>query len=289
MANEYAVNQADLKAVADAIRTKGGTSDALEFPGGFVDAVGAIQAGSGGSGNQIDDIIAGNQIDVVSDAGSCADYAFYYNRYIKSISLPNAADIGEGAFSTCTSLVSVSTPNALKLGMRACWNSGKLEICEAPLITEIGAQAFAACTALKDIPGKEHVETLQDSAFTTCTSLTGKLSFPSVLKVGAFTFQKCSGITALEFGPNHYNYNNLAGIRTMVFDSCTQLETVILRATTLLSMQSVNAFNNTPIASGAGYIYVPSALVDSYKAATNWTTYADQIRAIEDYPEITGG
>ena len=38
---------ADLTDVADAIRTKGGTSDALEFPGGFVDAVGAIQTGSG--------------------------------------------------------------------------------------------------------------------------------------------------------------------------------------------------------------------------------------------------
>lgn len=53
MANEYAVNQADLKAVADAIRTKGGTSDALTFPGGFVDAVGAIQAGSGGGEGEV--------------------------------------------------------------------------------------------------------------------------------------------------------------------------------------------------------------------------------------------
>lgn len=49
MANEYAVNQADLTAVADAIRTKGGTSDALAFPAGFVSAVAAITAGTGGS------------------------------------------------------------------------------------------------------------------------------------------------------------------------------------------------------------------------------------------------
>ena len=48
MANEYTVNQSDLIAVADAIRAKGSTTDALMFPGGFVDAVGAIQAGSGG-------------------------------------------------------------------------------------------------------------------------------------------------------------------------------------------------------------------------------------------------
>lgn len=47
MANEYLVNSADLTAVADAIRTKGGTSDALAFPGGFVEALEAIQAGGG--------------------------------------------------------------------------------------------------------------------------------------------------------------------------------------------------------------------------------------------------
>lgn len=41
---------AGLKAVADAIREKGGTSGALMFPGGFADAIAAIQSGSGGSG-----------------------------------------------------------------------------------------------------------------------------------------------------------------------------------------------------------------------------------------------
>lgn len=48
MANEYLVNSSDLTAVADAIRTKGGTSDAMTFPSGFVGAIAAIQAGSGG-------------------------------------------------------------------------------------------------------------------------------------------------------------------------------------------------------------------------------------------------
>ena len=48
MENEYLVNSDDLMAVADAIRVKGGTSEALVFPSGFVSAVQAIQAGSGG-------------------------------------------------------------------------------------------------------------------------------------------------------------------------------------------------------------------------------------------------
>ena len=48
-----------------------------------------------------------------------------------------------------------------------------------------------------------------------------------------------------------------------------------------------NALQNTMIANGTGYIYVPAELVETYKTTSNWETYADQIRAIEDYPEIT--
>ena len=46
MANEYTVNAADLTAVADAIRTKGGTSAELSFPTGFASAIAAISSGA---------------------------------------------------------------------------------------------------------------------------------------------------------------------------------------------------------------------------------------------------
>lgn len=41
------VDKESLVSVADAIRTKGGTTEDLEFPQGFVDAVGAIESGGG--------------------------------------------------------------------------------------------------------------------------------------------------------------------------------------------------------------------------------------------------
>ena len=43
------VNDNSLVSVADAIRSKGGTSDALVFPDGFVSAISAIQTGAGGA------------------------------------------------------------------------------------------------------------------------------------------------------------------------------------------------------------------------------------------------
>ena len=47
MPNEYAVNQSDLVLVADAIRNKNETLEALEFPDGFVESIEKIKVGGG--------------------------------------------------------------------------------------------------------------------------------------------------------------------------------------------------------------------------------------------------
>lgn len=69
---------------------------------------------------------------------------------------------------------------------------------------------------------------------------------------------------------------------------CSKFETLIIRTETVPTITTTNLFAGTKIESGTRYIYVPRSLVDSYKAASGWSTYAEQIRAIEDYPDITG-
>ena len=49
---EYLTNTTDLIKVASAIRAKGGTSDSLVYPDGFVTAIQAIKTGGGTSGSQ---------------------------------------------------------------------------------------------------------------------------------------------------------------------------------------------------------------------------------------------
>lgn len=44
---EYLTNDTDLKKVADAIRSKGGTTEKLTYPDGFAAAIAAISSGSG--------------------------------------------------------------------------------------------------------------------------------------------------------------------------------------------------------------------------------------------------
>lgn len=72
-------------------------------------------------------------------------------------------------------------------------------------------------------------------------------------------------------------------IPAMAFYNCSALATLILRSSNLCSLVTTSALFGTAIANGTGYIYVPSALIDQYKAAENWSTHAAQFRALEDY------
>ena len=96
------------------------------------------------------------------------------------------------------------------------------------------------------------------------------------------SFRGCSNLAKIDF-------DVLGEMKNADFHQCSALTAVIIRSPAVCTMSDSNAFESTPIASGTGYVYVPAALVDSYKAATNWSVYADQIRAIEDYPDICGG
>ena len=192
---EYLTNTADLTAVADAIRAKGGISDPLVYPDGFVSAIQAIETG-GGSGS---DELVNSLID-------------------RTIS-------GEYVNNT---------------------------------VTIIGRYGLAGCTKLTSVV------------------------LPAVRITDGNSINGCSELIKADF-------SNLQTIRYSTFYSNKKLVTLIIRTQVVAKLENMSAFKDTPIASGKGYAYVPSALVNSYKSATNWSTYADQIRAIEDYPDITGG
>lgn len=123
-----------------------------------------------------------------------------------------------------------------------------------PNVTSIGSCAFQNCSALTivDCP---NLTTLEASAFNSCSALTS-VDFPSLTQING----------------------------TNVFYNCTNLKALILRSATVCEMDSTISLSGTPIQNGTGYIYVPRALIDSYKSATNWnTTYLNQFRALEDY------
>lgn len=59
-----------------------------------------------------------------------------------------------------------------------------------------------------------------------------------------------------------------------------ELSSLTLHANSVVTLGN-NALDNTPIADGTGNIYVPSELVDAYKADSQWRAWSNIIRAIQ--------
>lgn len=88
------------------------------------------------------------------------------------------------------------------------------------------------------------------------------------------------------------------------FYRCTHLKALILAGDeAVCTLSSTNSFSYSPIKGyfavnidstdtrykrDDGYIYVPKALLEDYKVAPNWSTFAHKFRAIEDYGGLDG-
>ena len=125
---------------------------------------------------------------------------------------------------------------------------------ESDTATEVGAYAFYNFTSL-------------ESAKTSATT------------IGIDAFYECSNLTTVDL-----TGTGATTIATSAFSGDRKLESLIIRSNTVAILSDVYALSGTLIAAGEGAVYVPTALVDSYKAATNWSTYASQIYPISAYP-----
>lgn len=148
-------------------------------------------------------------------------------------------------------------------------------------LTSVGQYAFYMCTALEtvDLPG---VVTLNPYAFAQCANLVSA-RLPSldgvITKNNINWFSNCTKLELVDLGCITEVGNN------QVLYLCTNLKALILRLTSQVCTASSDClvYTSNGIKAGKGYIYVPRALVEDYKVATNWSTYAAQFRALEDY------
>lgn len=190
---------------------------------------------------------------------------------VTKVILPNATTVSSGAFGYCKNLETV----------------------DLPLVTSIGSSAFNNCTKLKNVNLPKvttfNPDGYSGSTFHNCSALE-KIVLPSLKSIGGSrssngnTFLNCTSLKVVDFGV----ITSISGYEADFFEGCGALNTVIIRTDKVCTIMA-NMFANTPIASGSGYIYVPSARIEEYKANTNWNKYSEQFRAIEDYPDICGG
>ena len=141
--------------------------------------------------------------------------------------------------------------------------------------TSVGNYAFNSCSNLAEV-SFPNATSIGDRAFDSCSKLT-EVSFPNATSIGNYAFRSCSKLTEVSF-PNATSIGNYA------FQDCSSLITIYvgINTSTVCTLGSY-AFTDC---NNLTNIYVPANLVDSYKSATNWSTYADKIKAA---PQEGGG
>jgi hypothetical protein len=155
---------------------------------------------------------------------------------------------------------------------------------EFPEVKFVSYSAFLDCASLEKVVLPK-VENVRDESFAGCTKL-NKIVCPRLRAIGDGAFACCDSLKKIDIG---YPNDVYSAIGPEAFYNSATFDTLIIRSSdTVIELSSVNAFGGTRIEVGDGYIYVPASMVDAYKAAENWSTFANQMRAIEDYPEICG-
>lgn len=140
-----------------------------------------------------------------------------------------------------------------------------------PNITQLFSQAFAYRKALNHVylPNFDTLNPANGSVrqFDGCGNLQSAV-LPKIPSVTLAMFDGCAGLASADFGAACNR------IEAAAFRNNRALNVLVLRGDTIVALANVNAFAGSPFANGGsgGTIYVPSALISAYQAATNWAT-----------------
>lgn len=188
-------------------------------------------------------------------------YAFYndYNLAMDGWQFPKAKTIGNYAFRYCYGLTGdVALPSTVtSIGQYSFANCDGMETFTAPgSVTTLGTYTFNGASG--------HVMAMRECHMPNLgTSIALNLNWGSTTAANA-----CQNMEVCDIG-------KAKSIAANTFANCYKLQTLIMRRTSVTSCANVSAFLNTPLRGRNNLtadIYVPSSLIDSYKAATNWKT-----------------
>ena len=181
----------------------------------------------------------------------------FSNNNLKSLRLPKFAVIAKSAspfqYATATSFDNFPE-NLTILPQRFFFHWSKIRrIREPSHIVEHGGNVFAECYSLEEIELSPNLLAISAHDFNNCRCLKEIVIPSKVAKIGVYAFYHCY---AIKFD----------------FSQCEQIPI----------LENTNAFSST-LANKK--IVVPDALYEDWKAATNWSTYADYIVKSSEYTD----
>lgn len=270
----------DIQAIANAIRTKNGSSDTYKVSE-MAQAITDIPAGGGIS---VDDIATGVEPsgDITITASSIVGNAFRNNTGITGVTSNSLTVIAGSAFHSCTNMTSASFPNVTQIGddgFNGCTKLVSIDV--RKLVKFVTKRGFSGCSKLTTfVGGLTKLTTMSDQCF--YNTRVPVFVFPAITSgTGLNCFGVNTALTTCDFGVGLYS------VGASAFSGASSFTTLIIRKASVVSLSNINAFTNTPFASGktGGTLYVPSALISSYQSASNWSTIlgysTNSIQAIE--------
>lgn len=282
----YIIQDTTLSGIADAIRTKNGTTDKIKVSD-MAAMIEAIKAG----GDDKSAAIIDRSITEYSNGSieTIGGYAFYNCSSLLSVDMPAATSIGGSAFYKCSSLTTVDLPAATSIGANAFEMCVKLTTVDFPKATSIGYSAFNSCYSLTTV-NLPAATSIGGSAFSSCRSLT-TVDLPAATLIGSQCFSSCGKLTTVDLPAatsiDSYTFGYCSSLTTVDLHAATQIGNYAFNRCSALKALIIRTGQVCSLDSGLGtdlcYIYVPRALINDYKAATNWAQYADKFRALEDY------
>ena len=167
----------------------------------------------------------------------------------------NVTSIGNGAFSYCSGLTSITIPNS---------------------VTSIGSWAFSYCSGLTSVTIGNSVTSIGNCAFYNCSGLTS-ITIPNNvtdLNLSGGIFEKCTGLKTVIIG------SGITRIPQRTFLDCSSLESITCLNPTPPSCYKQSS-GSWPFKDFTVILYVPKGSVLQYKAADVWRNFVI-IREIAD-------
>ena len=196
-----------------------------------------------GGGDDVVSAIADGTVEAITIKNGVSEvrqYAFYKCGRLKTVVFPDSLiKINNRAFEGCTTLENINVSCLQNIGEYA-FNGCPFKASEFPELIEVGRNSFNAVNG-------------------------GVLVFPKLEKVTIQLFGWNRNIEVVDLGC-------ATSIEQHGFYDCPKLKVVVLRSNTVCALADSGAFNNTFKDTNVGTVYVPSALISEYQAATNWST-----------------
>ena len=195
-----------------------------------------------------------SNIIIPARAHTIEEYAFYHCYLLSNVVIPeDLMYIREDAFCGCESLSNITIPITNH-------------------ITNIEGEAFNGCASLSSITIPKGVTTIGDSAFEDCDALLDVTILNGVKYINASAFSDCNSLSTVTFP------NGLESIGDYAFNRCNEIICFdFTQLSSIPTLSSQNALGSVDSLLPDCEIRVPASLAEQWKAATNWTVYANHI------------